>query len=407
MRPDNRLKEALVAYGRSLGLEVAVTDASPFPREEAVLRARRAAARESPFEAHDHTRRCDPEQILPGARSVICAVMPYLQPFPRPEGGGAGGPRGEISRYAWGEDYHHTLTEKLRLLAHFLEGAVPGAVCQVMADTGPLVERAAAARSGLGWVGKNGCLITPVHGSWVFLGEIVTTVALPPDQPLSEPGTFPGCGDCDLCLRTCPTEAFVAPGEIDFRRCLSYATQMKGPIPVELREAMGRRVWGCDSCQTVCPHNRPLLSAIKGEAAAAPDLVHARPPLFPLARVTKGEFKRTYGSTAAAWRGRHTLRRNALVAMGNSRSPEALPMLVRALDDPRPDIRLHAAWALGRYAASPAADRAHRALAAAAAAEEDADVLAEIRQALTAFAAAAPVGKLPEQCGDLSREEHT
>lgn len=359
MHPSGRLKEMIKTRAAALGLDaVALADARPFDAERETLLRRRDLGLESPLEPSDLEDRCRPERWLPGARTLLTAALSYYRPHPRPRAGERGGPpRGVVARYAWGEDYHRVLKEKLERLAEFITSAVPGAAAAVLVDTGPPVERAAAVRSGLGWLGRNCCLITPAAGSWVSLGEIVTTVPLDPDPPFPG-GTAAGCGACDRCLRACPTGALVAPGVLDHRRCLSYASQMKGTIPRELRAALGRRVWGCDTCQEVCPRNREAIrgrggarEGAGGEGPAA--LERVRPRLTDLARMAQGEFRRAFGRTAAAWRGRHTLRRNALVALGNARDPATLPVLTRALGDPRPEIRLHAAWAMGRFAATP------------------------------------------------------
>lgn len=393
MHPPRRLKEMIQARAAALGLDaVAIADARPFDAEREALLVRRDLGLESPLEPSDLEGRCRPERWLPGARTVLTAALSYHAPHPRPREGERGGPpRGVVARYAWGEDYHRVLKEKLARLAEWIAAAVPGAACAVLVDTGPPVERAAAARSGLGWIGKNCCLITPAAGSWVSLGEIVTTVPLDPDPPFPG-GTAGGCGDCDRCLRACPTGALVAPGVLDHRRCLSYASQMKGTIPRALRAALGRRVWGCDTCQEACPRNRVATQGRGGVPQGAggdgpPAYERARPRLTDLAEMAKGEFRRAFERTAAGWRGRHTLRRNALVALGNARDPATLPVLVRALGDPRPEIRLHAAWALGRFAgtAAPGAGpraQARLALERARPGEPDPDVRAEMEAAL-------------------------
>lgn len=403
------LKRELRAAAARLGfVALGVAEARPFAAEREVLLRRRRLGLESPFEPQDVERRCSPQRVLPGARSLVVAAASYYRPYPVLPGGERGGPpRGVVARYAWGEDYHGTLRERLLELARLIERRVPGARCAVLVDTGPLVERAAAARAGVGWIGRNCCLIVPGAGSWVLLGEVVTTVPLPPDPPLAD-----GCGDCDRCLRTCPTGALAAPGVLDHRRCLSYATQMKGAVPRGLRPALGRRVWGCDTCQEVCPHNRRRALAWTAAAGAPPDPERVRPRLAELACLDGPTFRRAWAATAAGWRGRHVLRRNALVALGNARHPATLPVLAAALRDPRPELRLHAAWALGRFLAAPALGAgaraaAHAALARALAAEGDADVRAELAAALAsdgrgerpegrAAAAAGPAGRREE-----------
>ncbi len=372
------IKDRLIAFARGLGIEaVGVTAAAPFDAEEEHLRRLVETGLECPFAAGGPLERCRPESLLPGARSIICAAVPYLRPFPRPDAADrrrvAPGWRGEVSRYAWGPDYHRVVREKLERLAAFLDEAAPGTAHRVMVDTTPLLERAAARRAGLGRIGKNCCLITPGYGSWVFLGEVVTTLDLPPDPPLPDPDP---CGDCDLCLRACPTGALTAPGVLDHRCCLAYLTQAGEPIPREVRPALGRRVWGCDTCQAVCPHNRRL--AGPPGAVDPVDLDQAPPPLLSLLAMTRARFLATFGTTAAAWRGPRPLRRNALVALGNTGRREAVPVLAAALAGPRADLRLHAAWALGRIGGG----EARAALRSALARETDAAVREEIRLAL-------------------------
>lgn len=358
------IEPALKEIARRIGLDlVGIAGAAPFAAEEEALRQRAARGLVTPFVPADPAERCRPELALPGARSIVSAAASYYHPFPRLP---ATGPVGEVSRYAWGADYHRILGGKLDLLAGWLRER--GAACRVMADTGPLLDRAVARRAGLGWIGKNGCLITPRYGSWVFLGEIVTTAELAPDPPF----TADGCSGCDLCLRACPTGAIVEPGVVDHRRCLSYVTQMKGAIPPHLRPALGRRVWGCDTCQAVCPPNRRLARRLArcptprqggDRHPANPEFaprspLQVRPPLATLLEMDNSRFRGVYAATAMGWRGRKTLQRNALVALGNALAgagrtrPDAvrplLPALDRALRDERAEIREHAAWALDR-----------------------------------------------------------
>lgn len=348
----------LKARAASLGLDpVGIAGAGPFREEEALLRARAAAGLHAPFTPRDPALRCRPELILPGARSLIAAALPYYEPFPKMQGVRGGEPRGVVARYAWGLDYHRILAERLGRLAAWLDEAVPGSASRVLVDTGPLMERAVAVRAGLGWVGKNTCLLTPRHGSWVVLGVIVTTAALPPDRPMES-----RCGECDLCLRACPTGALLAPGVLDHRRCLSYITQMKGVVPEPFYKRLGRRVWGCDTCQAVCPHNRVAsgdgiaTGDGEGRAAEAVPLERARPALIGLLEIGEEDFAAAWGETALAWRGRQVLRRNAAIALGNALAgahppatvARAVAALRRALGEDEPGLRAAAAWALAR-----------------------------------------------------------
>lgn len=362
------MKERLLSIARELGISlVRITSAAPFADEAEFIRSLEARGLRTPFVKGPVEGRCDPRQLLPGARSLICVAMPYRQPFPRVAGGG----RGEISRYAWGRDYHHVLEGRLQELVSRLRTSCPDAGFFVSVDATPLLERAAARRAGLGWIGHNCSLITPEVGSWVFLGVVITTLEIEPDDEIyGEEGYGSGCGGCDLCLRACPTGALLAPGVLDARRCLSYVTQMKGVVPPDLRSLMGRRVWGCDTCQAVCPHNRCRTpgpaeaeydrdggGGAAGMASVPAEFVprreeEVRPELPWLLAIDAATFRAVYGDTALAWRGRRVLQRNALVAIGNAPRAEYLPHLRLALGDRRPEIRIHAAWALGRLAAS-------------------------------------------------------
>ncbi len=363
-RVPERLARLVKTEATRLGLHaVAIGGAEPFRAEEEILRVRAAQGMRVPFTPRDPALRCRPERVLPGARSLITVALSYYRPFPRREGGAQGDePRGVVARYAWGRDYHVILQEKLGLLASWLGELAPGTASRVLVDTGPLVERAAAVRAGLGWVGKNTCLITPRFGSWVVLGVVITTAALAWDRPLAD-----GCGNCDLCLRACPTGALVAPGVLDHRRCLSYVTQMKGVVPAEFRARVGRRVWGCDTCQVVCPHNRDLQrgnARTPGDGPGGPgedgteaaDFRQVRPALVHLLGISEEEFRAEWGHTAIAWRGRAVLRRNAAIALGNALAggqesavtARAVAALGAALEDDDPGVRAAAAWALGR-----------------------------------------------------------
>lgn len=338
-----------------LGLAAAAMPARELPGLGDRLHLRRRAGWECDFEAKDTAARCDPARSLPGARSVITAALPYRTPawevVRRPKGA-----RGAVSKYAWGEDYHRVLRARLEELARALEGASPRrAQWRISVDTGPLVDRAFAEASGLGWIGKNGCLFVEPYGSWVFVGLLLTDLAVEPGRPDPEAlvsdsrgqggEAFAECGSCDRCLRACPTGALVAPGVIDANRCLSYITQMKGIIPKSFRRKMGTRIWGCDICQAVCPVNRSAVPS--GERVFLPEEDLAFPDLVALLTMGKGMFRRSFGKTAAAWRGVRVLRRNAAIALGNLRDPAAIPFLIPLLRDPHPEIRSAAAWALG------------------------------------------------------------
>jgi epoxyqueuosine reductase len=309
----------------------------------------------------------DPRALLPGARSVICVAMPYAVPRVAQRS-----PlRGRVSNYAWSTDYHRELRSLLEHVAGVVDAAAGAPVTAVACDTRPLAERAFAARAGLGWIGKHTNVISPEHGSFVFLGEVVTTLKLPADVPLRK-----GCGQCARCVEACPTGALRGDYTIDANRCISDLTQRTGSIPRAMRALVGDWVWGCDLCQLVCP---PTSAAPRAASRWAPRGDAGSPSLVALLALRSGEFDRRYRGTAMGWRGGAVLRRNAAVALGNELDRSAVPALCESLhDDPHPMVRGHVAWALGRIG-SPAAQAALRARQRI---EEDAGVREEIAAAL-------------------------
>jgi len=324
-------------------------------------------------------RRGDPRQVLNGARSVIVTALNYNTRAPYstevPASSGDEAPRGWVSCYAWGDDYHEVVGKKLDALLRGMraEFAEPFEA-RAYVDTGPIVERVAAKHAGLGWLAKNTCLINEHAGSWLFLGVIITTLELAPTLAPEEPPAADLCGNCRLCLDACPTQAFPAPYVLDATRCISYLTiELRGAIPEELRPAMGRAVIGCDICQDVCPWNSPRRAPVTRLAAFEPRQFAAidedgkakiengksllAPELEWLASLTQEDFSGVFRGSAvkrAKWRG---LVRNACVALGNSSIARdsgayrrALLLLSRLADADDALIAEHARWALARLA---------------------------------------------------------
>jgi epoxyqueuosine reductase len=253
--------------------------------------------------------------------------------------------RGRISRYAWGTDYHDLVLPRLEDLASFV--AAESQACtnhRAYVDTGPILERAYGAAAGLGFVGKNTNLIHPGMGSWLFLGEVLTTAVLEP-TPIE---SSIGCGTCIRCLDACPTGALIAPYVLDARRCVSYLTiELKGAIPRDLRPLMGSWIYGCDVCQEICPWQRfAMLTGERALLARGPD--HAAPLLVDLARLNRDSFGQRYQNTPIKRVGRARLLRNVAIGLGNWGAEEAVRPLEGLLSDPEPLVRGHAAWALGR-----------------------------------------------------------
>jgi epoxyqueuosine reductase len=262
---------------------------------------------------------------------------------------------------------------RLQRLADFLL-ARGACVARYYVDTGPVIDRAAARRAGIGWFGKNTMIITKrAYGSWVFLGEILTDLDIAPD-----PEAGGDCGQCQICLDACPTGAIVAPYTVDARRCISYLTiEHRGAIPRELRPQIGDHIFGCDICQAVCPHNVRTAAARHPEMAPRPEL-GPRPELIPLLNISDTEFRRRFRGSPVKRTKRRGLRRNVAVALGNARDPAAVPALGEALDDADALIRAHAAWALGRIGGARACEHLRR----RARRERDPEVRDEIRLAL-------------------------
>jgi epoxyqueuosine reductase len=365
------VKRLACEAARRLGAaDVRVAPAHP---DEAAREAMRDAFARGDFTTwrydEDYARKASsPEHVLAGARSVICIAVPYQtqEPTPPPLSG-------RVSNYAWSSDYHRRVKAMLAQVAKLIDEAVGEPVTAIACDTKPLAERAFAARAGLGWVGKHTNLINPHAGSFVFLGEIVTTLPLAVDAPLRKT-----CGACTRCVSACPTGALRGDYTIDAKRCIADLTQRTDAIPREMRALMGTWVWGCDLCQIACPPNERV-SVRASEENRALSTQTSTPSLIRLLGLRSGEFKRTYAQTAMGWRGAAILRRNAAVALGNSLDRAAVPALTQALrDDSNPMVRGHAAWALGRIGGQEAVAHLRDRLRT----EQDQSVLDELAAAL-------------------------
>jgi epoxyqueuosine reductase len=285
-------------------------------------------------------KRSDLRVAFPWARSVLCVALQY--DTPPAYSMDAPADRGWIARYAWGDDYHDVMKAMLLRLVDRLSAEAAPFTSRVYADTGPIAERAYAAAAGIGAWGKNTCLLHPDHGSWFFLGEVVTDLDLLPDAPRLDM-----CGSCTACLDACPTGALPAPYTLDATRCISYLTiEAKGAIPLDQREGVGRHVFGCDICQDVCPWNRKR-GAHGGPAFEARPGLEA-PDLGDLAGLDAEAFRERFRKSPVKRAKRRGLLRNVAVALGNSRDPKKRAVLLRLAEDEDPLVREHAHWALGR-----------------------------------------------------------
>ncbi|MGN6594168.1 MAG: tRNA epoxyqueuosine(34) reductase QueG [Terriglobales bacterium] len=280
--------------------------------------------------------------VWPWARSVLCAAVVYNAPLPRSTETSADGNHGWISRYAWGDDYHEVLRGKLKAWIEELRRHAGAAEqFQATVDTAPLVERDVARQAGLGWQGKNTCLLNQELGSYFFLGTVVTSIEITPDEELPD-----RCGSCTRCLEACPTEA-LTPYRMDASRCLAYLNiELRGSIPEAFRSLMGNNVLGCDICQDVCPWNRRAPTTSAQEFQPRPGLL--APVLEELAGLSEAEYQATFRRSAVKRAKFAGLRRNIAVAMGNSGNLAHLPRLQQWAADADPVLAEHAAWALRR-----------------------------------------------------------
>ncbi|GEN32547.1 MULTISPECIES: tRNA epoxyqueuosine(34) reductase QueG [Aneurinibacillus] len=369
----SRLKQGVIRYAHDIGIDkIGFAAADPFLVLKERLYKHRELGYESGFEEKDIEKRAHPEHTLPEVKSIIAIALAYPSRMESPPKSEQGNYRGIMARVSWGEDYHHVLRDRLKKLEQFLHEKVPGIRTEIMVDTGALSDRAVAERAGLGWVGKNTSLITPEFGSWVYLGEMLTSAPFPPDQPVIE-----DCGDCTLCIDFCPTGAIVQGGQLNSQRCVAFLTQLKDEIPEEFRPAIGNRLYGCDTCQQVCPKNRKLNFTHHPEFT--PDPEAAKPLLKPLLTISKKQFASTFGRTSGAWRGKKPIQRNAILALAHFKDKSAVPDIIRVLtEDERPALRSTAAWALGRIGG----DEAILALKKAKTREKEETVRQEIEKAL-------------------------
>ena len=336
------LKGEIVARALALGFDGCRIARSAPPPHAAEFRQwlQDGAAGEMQWLERGKEKRCDPTQVLPGARSVVVLALNYWQGEERGES------HGRIARYAWGDDYHEVMLERLRALDQFMQEL--GGVQKYYVDTGPLLERDHAAEAGIGWHGKSTMLVDAKLGTWFFLGEILTTLDLAPD-----PAQTPRCGTCTRCITACPTNAITEAHRLDARRCISYLTiELKGSIPLEFRPLIGDRIYGCDTCLDVCPWNRFAAVSRETKFAARPATSAMR--LRDYLALSEEEFRNLFrGSPIKRIKRRGLLR--------NVGTRDDIPALEMAASDPEPLIAEHAAWALiqlrNRFNPTPSAAR--------------------------------------------------
>lgn len=340
------LKEQIIAESKKLGIDkIGFASAEPFYDLEASLREQKEQGFTSGFEHPIIEERIYPEKTFDEPKTIISIALAYptklKEKVPNDE------KRGQFARASWGIDYHDILKERLEKLIAFIQQQANSLEekehwrFSPQVDTGELVDVAVAQRAGLGFVGRNGLLITEEFGSFVYLGEIITNIEFEVDQPVAF-----GCGECTRCVKACPTEALLGDGGMNAKRCLSYQTQTKGFMPVEYRRKMGKVIYGCDICQLVCPYNKGKDNHFHKEMEPEVEIVY--PKLKPILSVSNKEFKEKFGHLSGAWRGKKPIQRNALIALANLGDRSALPNILECTKDVRPVIRGTAIWAIGK-----------------------------------------------------------
>ncbi|WP_071130422.1 tRNA epoxyqueuosine(34) reductase QueG [Enterococcus timonensis] len=377
------LKEKIIQEAARLGIDkIGFTTAEPFLELKEPIERQRAAGQNSGFEHQNIDERIYLEKTFENPQSIISIALAYPtkihQEIPKD------GKRGQFSRASWGTDYHFILRDKMQQLIQFIQEVAAAEGIEnhwrlaPQVDTGELVDVAVAQRAGLGFVGRNGLLITEEFGSWVYLGEIVTNINFEPDAP----GVF-GCGECTRCIKACPTQAILPEGGLNAQVCLAYQTQTKGMMPEKFRKKISNVIYGCDICQLVCPYNQGKDFHFHEEME--PQVDEVAPLLQPMLTMTNAEFKKNFAHLAGSWRGKKPLQRNAIIALANLHDRSALEELYKVLaNDVRPVLRGTAAWAIGQLIRKKSEERetALVYLQAALEVESDDEALAEINQAI-------------------------
>ncbi|MGH7802294.1 MAG: tRNA epoxyqueuosine(34) reductase QueG [Thermodesulfobacteriota bacterium] len=339
-RVSKSIKEKALEIGFDL---IGISPVDLFPENQFYKEwLARGFAGEMKYMEKEPEKREDIRNMLPDAKSVISCGLNYNTNYPYSMNE-TDKQKGWISRYAWGGDYHDIIKKKLQILLEFIKANSPQDIeARVYVDTGPVLERVYGKYSGIGWFGKNTCLINQKVGSWIFVGEIITNLELDYDSPAPD-----RCGTCTRCIDACPTGALLEPYVLDSRLCISYLTiEHRGMIPLEHRGKTGNNIFGCDICQDVCPWNRR--AKVTDESSFKPRDGLYNPDLAALSQLTGEDFRRVFKGNTIKRAKRNGLLRNIVVAMGNSGSKEFIPYLKELLKDKDPIVRAHSAWALSK-----------------------------------------------------------
>ncbi|WP_226676179.1 tRNA epoxyqueuosine(34) reductase QueG [Mesobacillus jeotgali] len=370
------LKQDIIEYSKTIGIDkIGFAAPSTFEEMKVRLYKQQELQYHSGFEEKDIEKRTEPSLIFDSPKSIISIALAYPSKMKTKVVSKKGERRGIFCRASWGTDYHVVLRDRLKKLEEYIASKVPGSMFKSMVDTGELVDRAVAERAGIGWSGKNCSIITPEFGSYVYLGEMITNIPFEPDTPMED-----RCGSCNKCVDVCPTGALVQGGQLDAQKCIAFVTQTKGFLADEFRVKLGNRLYGCDTCQTVCPENKGKDFHFHEEMEPDPEI--AKPLLKPLLTMSNRDFKEKFGHVSGSWRGKKPIQRNAIIALAHYKDDSAVPELIKVMqDDPRPVLRGTAAWALGKIGGSEALD----ALKHASTVEKEEEVLYEISKGLEFF----------------------
>ena len=334
------IKEEIIKLSKEIGIsKIGFTTADDFDYLEKSLRLAVEEGRNSGFEHKNIEERIKPKLSLASAKTIISIAVAYphkLKQQPQK----TAYKRGKFTPNSWGLDYHYVLQDKLDKLAKGIEELTADFEYKGMVDTGALVDTAVARRAGIGFIGKNGLVISKEFGSYMFLGELITNLDIEPDQPVDY-----GCGDCNRCVTACPTSCLIGDGTMNAKRCLSFQTQDKGIMDLEFRKKIKTVIYGCDICQICCPYNKGLDNPLATEID--PELAH--PELLPFLELSNGQFKEKFGHIAGSWRGKNILQRNAIIALANANDRSAIPKLLEIIDKGQNPIHIATAiWALGQ-----------------------------------------------------------
>ena len=334
------IKEEIIKLSKDIGIsKIGFTTADDFDYLEKSLRLSVEEGRNSGFEHKNIEERIKPKLSLASAKTIISIAVAYphkLKQQPQK----TAYKRGKFTPNSWGLDYHYVLQDKLDRLAKGIEELTANFEYKGMVDTGALVDTAVARRAGIGFIGKNGLVISKEFGSYMFLGELITNLDIEPDHPVDY-----DCGDCNRCVTACPTSCLIGDGTMNAKRCLSFQTQDKGVMDLEFRKKIKTVIYGCDICQICCPYNKGLDNPLATEID--PDLAH--PELLPFLELSNGQFKEKFGHIAGSWRGKNILQRNAIIALANANDRSAIPKLLEIIDKGQNPIHIATAiWALSQ-----------------------------------------------------------